>query len=94
MTDQQRAERGPQWIAPICAWLASALSHNVTGRVFQVHGEEIAIAESWHKGPAASNTLDPEALTPIVADLMLRARLNADMGGIDLAGPGRPAQSI
>jgi NAD(P)-dependent dehydrogenase (short-subunit alcohol dehydrogenase family) len=85
---------GPQWIAPICAWLASPLSRNVTGRVFQVYGNDIAIAESWHKGPAAVNQLDPEALTPVVAELMAKARLNADMGGFDVEGPGRPGHTI
>ncbi len=94
VNDQLREDRGPQWIAPICAWLASPLSRNVTGRVFQVAGDDLAIAESWHKGPSGKNTLDPEALTPVVADLMARARLNADMQGFDVEGPGRPGHSI
>lgn len=94
VNDTLRETRGPNWIAPICAWLASPLSRNVTGRVFQVAGDEIAIAESWHKGPAGLNTLDPEALTPVIADLMARARLNADMGGFDVEGPGRPGHTI
>lgn len=94
VTDTLRENRGPQWISPICAWLASPLSRNVTGRVFQVGGDEIAIAESWHKGPTGKNVLDPEALTPVIADLMARARLNADMGGNDVEGPGRPGHTI
>ena len=94
VTDKLRETRGPDWIAPIAAWLASPLSRNVTGRVFQVAGNEIAIAESWHKGPAGENTLDPEALTPVIAELMAKARLNADMGGIDIEGPGRPGHTI
>jgi NAD(P)-dependent dehydrogenase (short-subunit alcohol dehydrogenase family) len=94
VNDELRESRGPNWIAPICAWLASPLSRNVTGRVFQVAGDEIAIAESWHKGPVGLNTLDPEALTPVIADLMARARLNADMNGDDIEGPGRPGHAI
>jgi len=94
LDEATRAVRGPEWIAPICAWLASPLSKGVTGRVFQVGGEEIAIAEGWHKGPAARNTLSPAELTPVVADLMARARLNADMQGNDATGPGRPAHTI
>jgi NAD(P)-dependent dehydrogenase (short-subunit alcohol dehydrogenase family) len=94
VTDKLRDNRGPQWIAPICAWLASPLSRNVTGRVFQVAGNEIAIAESWHKGPAGLNVLDPESLTPVVAELMAKARLNADMQGNDIEGPGRPVRTI
>ena len=93
-SDEEREASSPAWIAPICAWLASPLSKNVTGRVFQVMGDRIAIAESFHKGPEANNTLEPSELTPVVADLMARARLNADMQGNDIAGPGRPGLTI
>jgi NAD(P)-dependent dehydrogenase (short-subunit alcohol dehydrogenase family) len=93
-TDEEREASGPQWIAPICAWLASPLSKNVTGRVFQVHGNDLAIAESWHKGPSAPNSLEPSDMTDIVADLMAKARLNANMGGYDQEGPGRPGKTI
>ena len=86
--------QSPRWIAPICTWLASPLSKNVTGRVFQVHGQEIAIAESWHKGPAAANVDDPEQMTDVVARLMAEARPNADMAGNDAVGPGRPGPTI
>ena len=51
--------------------------------MFQVHGQEIAIAESWHKGPAAPNVDDPEQMTEVVAKLMADARPNADMQGRD-----------
>ncbi len=94
VNDELREKRGPQWIAPICAWLASPLSKKVTGRVFQVAGDDLAIAESWHKGPSATNVLDPEALTPVVAELMAKARLNANMQGYDVEGPGRPGKEI
>ncbi len=94
ITEELREARGPNWIAPICAWLASPLSRNVTGRVFQVDGDKLAIAESFHKGPVRTNLLDPEALTPIVAELMAEARLNADMQGNDIEGPGRPVKAI
>ena len=93
-SDEEMEAMSPAWIAPICAWLASPLSKNVTGRVFQVHGDDLAIAESWHKGPSAKNSLEPGELTPIVADLMARARLNANMGGYDTEGPGRPGKVI
>jgi NAD(P)-dependent dehydrogenase (short-subunit alcohol dehydrogenase family) len=93
-TEEQREAQSPRWIAPICTWLASPLSKNVTGRVFQVHGQEIAIAESWHRGPTADNVDDPAAMTDVVARLMADARLNADMSGFDAEGPGRPGRTI
>ena len=88
------ASRGPQWIAPLCVWLASSLSKNVTGRVFHAAGDSISIAEGWHMGPSAHNTMIPAELTSVMADLMGRARLNADMGGRDATGPGRPGNTI
>ncbi len=94
LDEETRALRGPEWIAPICAWLASPLSKNVTGRVFHVTGDRLSIAEGWHLGPTATNALEPAELTSIVADLMARARLNADMQGRETAGPGRPGHTI
>ena len=86
-TAEQRAEmersNGPQWIAPICVWLASPESREVTGRVFEASGSVLAVAESWHRGPTADPVLDPEAIGPIAMDLAARARPNADMSGRD-----------
>jgi NAD(P)-dependent dehydrogenase (short-subunit alcohol dehydrogenase family) len=93
-SDEQREQRSPRWIAPICTWLASPLSHNVTGRVFQVSGRGLAISEMWRKGPEVPNVDDPELLSPIVADLMARAALNVDMQGNPVEGPGRPGRTI
>ena len=93
-SEAEREAQSPRWIAPICTWLASPLSRNVTGRVFQVHGQEIAIAESWHRGPTTENVEDPEAMTDVVARLVAEARPNADMHGDDAEGPGRPGRTI
>ena len=93
-TEEQREAMSPRWIAPICTWLASAESKNVTGRVFQVAGDELAIAESWHKGPTTTNLDDPTQIGPVVAALMASARPNADMSGDDIVGPGRPGPTI
>ena len=94
VSEKDREAQSPRWIAPICTWLASPISAKVTGRVFQVHGQSLAIAESWHRGPTVDNIDDPSQLTPIVADLMARARLNANMSGDDIEGPGRPIRTI
>lgn len=91
---EQRHSDSPRWIAPICTWLASPLSGNVTGRVFQVQGDRLAIAESWHRGPTATNVESPEDLTAVIADLMANARPNADMNGDDAIGEGRPGRGI
>jgi NAD(P)-dependent dehydrogenase (short-subunit alcohol dehydrogenase family) len=72
---------GPQWIAPICTWLASPESRGVTGRVFEASGLVFAVAEGWHRGPTATPTLDPEAIGPIAVGLAASARPNADPNG-------------
>jgi NAD(P)-dependent dehydrogenase (short-subunit alcohol dehydrogenase family) len=94
MTDEQREQRSPRWVAPICTWLASSLSRNVTGRVFQASGRGIGICEMWRKGPEVPAVDDPEQLTPIVAELMANAALNVDMQGSPVEGPGRPGRTI
>ena len=93
-SDEAKEAMSPRWIANIVTWLASPESANVTGRVFDVVGENLAIAEGWHKGPVASQPDDPAELGPIVRDLMSKARLNADMSGNDAEGPGMPSQTI
>ena len=72
-----------KWISPIAVWLASEESSEVTGRVFDVRGELLAISESWHQGPKVTNTLDPSSVGPLVEELMGKARPNADMLGLD-----------
>jgi hypothetical protein len=84
----------PRWIAVITAWLASPEAANVTGRCFDIRGDQLGIAEGWHLGPVGTQTDDPADLGPVVADLMQRARLNANMNGQDHEGPGFPSQSI
>lgn len=82
--DEETKEKlSPKWIAPIVCWLASAESAPVTGRVFDVTGMELAVAEGWHKGPTAPARHDPEELGPLVLDLVAKARPNADMFGHD-----------
>ncbi|MEM9203795.1 MAG: SDR family NAD(P)-dependent oxidoreductase [Actinomycetota bacterium] len=84
----------PRWIAVITAWLASPEAQNVTGRCFDIRGDQLGIAEGWHLGPVATQTDDPGDMGPVVAELMSKARLNASMAGTDHEGPGFPSQSI
>ncbi len=89
--DAQTADQlAPRWIAPLVTWLASPASRDVTGRVFDVSGQAVAIAEGWHRGPTAAPVADPAGLGPVIAGLMARARPNANMFGADAEGPGRP----
>jgi len=94
LNDEGQEDMGPRWISVITAWLCSDAAQNVTGRVFDVVGNRVGIAEQWHLGPTATQPEDPAELTDIVAGLMAEAQLNPDMGGMPTVGPGRPAQGI
>ena len=41
----------PENVSPIVVWLGSAESRDVTGRVFEVSGGAISVAEGWREGP-------------------------------------------
>lgn len=76
--------RHPRWIAPAVVWLASADSHDVTGRVFELGGGHLAAMEGWRRGPSADPIDDATRIGPVMRDLAHRARRNVDMKGHDL----------
>ncbi len=65
----------PENIAPIVAWLASAESADVTGRVFEVEGGKLALAVGWCHGEPFDKgaRFDPAELGPVVRGLIERA---------------------
>jgi NAD(P)-dependent dehydrogenase (short-subunit alcohol dehydrogenase family) len=73
----------PDNIAPIVVWLASAEARGITGRVFNVRGGAISVAEGWHAGPGVDKKArwDPEELGSVIPDLVAQAAANADMSG-------------
>jgi NAD(P)-dependent dehydrogenase (short-subunit alcohol dehydrogenase family) len=73
----------PDNVAPLAVWLASAEAAGVTGRVFNVRGGRISIAEGWHAGPEVDkgDRWDPAELGPVVTDLVARAAPNAGTDG-------------
>ena len=82
--DMTKAMMSPRWIAPIVTWLASSESAEVTGRVFDVTGQALSVAEGWHRGPTQEHpTDDPSQLGDVVRRLVAEARPNANMLGYD-----------
>lgn len=65
----------PENISPLVVWLGSAESKDVTGRVFEVEGGKITVAEGWRHGPVQDKgeRWDPKELGPVVADLLAKA---------------------
>ncbi len=66
----------PENVAPLVAWLASVQSDVVTGRVFEVSGGAIGLAEGWRVGPVAKQDACWEAneLGGVVGALLARGQ--------------------
>jgi NAD(P)-dependent dehydrogenase (short-subunit alcohol dehydrogenase family) len=75
--------RDPANVAPLIAWLASNESAHVTGRVFNVAGGRISVAEGWHAGPGVDkgDRWQAQDLGPVVTSLVEQAAPNAETNG-------------
>jgi NAD(P)-dependent dehydrogenase (short-subunit alcohol dehydrogenase family) len=73
----------PAHIAPLVVWLASAQSDGVSGRVFIVKGGEIAVAETWVKGPSMvkQGRWQVEEIGAALPRLVAQARDNSGIDG-------------
>lgn len=81
---QAKQQLAPENISPLVVWLGSDRSRSITGRVFDVAGNHVDVAEGWHSGPgidAAGVRFTVEELDPLIVDLVGKARKNADMSG-------------
>ncbi|CAG7591982.1 MULTISPECIES: SDR family oxidoreductase [Rhodococcus] len=65
----------PENISPLVVWLGSTESKDVTGRVFEVEGGKITVAEGWRHGPTQDKGArwEPKEIGPVVADLLAKA---------------------
>jgi NAD(P)-dependent dehydrogenase (short-subunit alcohol dehydrogenase family) len=74
-TDGSFDAMAPENVSPFVAWLGSTESAGVTGRVFEVEGGVIGIAEGFRHGPRVDKGArwDPAEIGPVVADLLARA---------------------
>jgi NAD(P)-dependent dehydrogenase (short-subunit alcohol dehydrogenase family) len=65
-------------IAPLVVWLASGEARGITGRVFNVRGGVISVAEGWRAGPGADKGArwDPTELGAIIPGLVEKAAPN------------------
>jgi len=65
----------PENVSPLVVWLGSAEARDVTGRVFEVSGGRISIADGWRLGPEVDRgeRWDPADVGNAVRDLLARA---------------------
>ena len=73
----------PENIAPLVVWLGSDESADVTGRVFEVEGGKISVADGWQHGPPTDlgRRWDPTEVGEAVAELIEKAPLPAPVYG-------------
>jgi NAD(P)-dependent dehydrogenase (short-subunit alcohol dehydrogenase family) len=75
--------RDPSNVAPLVVWLGSKESRGITGRVFNVKGGYVSVAEGWVAGPAEDKGArwEPGELGEVVPRLVAEARANSDTSG-------------
>jgi NAD(P)-dependent dehydrogenase (short-subunit alcohol dehydrogenase family) len=73
----------PANVAPLVVWLGSSQSAHVTGRVFEVEGGKVAVADGWQHGAAVDKGArwDPAELGPVVDELLAKAPAPAPVYG-------------
>ena len=74
----------PENISPLVVWLGSPGSRDVTGRVFNVGGGRISVAEGWVAGPGVDkgDRWQPAELDDVVPKLVAEAAGPANMQGM------------
>ena len=70
-------------MSPLVVWLGSIESRGVTGRVFEIEGGKIGVADGWQHGPEFDKGArwDPEEVGAVVTDLLVEAPLPAPVYG-------------
>jgi NAD(P)-dependent dehydrogenase (short-subunit alcohol dehydrogenase family) len=65
----------PENVSPLVVWLGSAESREVTGRVFEVSGGEIGLADGWRAGPTVDKggRWEPDEVGAAVHDLLAKS---------------------
>ncbi|MGW4589389.1 SDR family oxidoreductase [Amycolatopsis thermoflava] len=65
----------PENVSPLVVWLGSEESAGVTGRVFEVEGGKVSLAQAWRHGPFVDkgSRWEPSELGPVVEKLIAEA---------------------
>jgi NAD(P)-dependent dehydrogenase (short-subunit alcohol dehydrogenase family) len=71
----------PEHIGPLVAWLGSASAGDITGRVFNIRGGHVSVAQGWDIGPAEERRSEWIAaeFSDIIPKLLAQARPNTDL---------------
>jgi NAD(P)-dependent dehydrogenase (short-subunit alcohol dehydrogenase family) len=66
----------PANVSPLVVWLGSPESKDVTGRVFEIEGGKVGVADGWHHGPSRDkgDRWEPSELGPTITELVSELR--------------------
>jgi len=85
----------PDNVSPLVVWLGSPESAGISGRVFEVEGGRIGVADGWQHGPTVDKGTrwDPAEIGQAVRDLLAAAPAPAPVYGSAPVSstPGAPA---
>jgi NAD(P)-dependent dehydrogenase (short-subunit alcohol dehydrogenase family) len=73
----------PENVSPLVVWLGSPESRHVTGRVFEMEGGKVSVADGWQHGPFVDKGSRWEAaeLGPVIDELIGKAPAPAPVYG-------------
>jgi NAD(P)-dependent dehydrogenase (short-subunit alcohol dehydrogenase family) len=73
----------PENVAPLVVWLGSAESGHVTGRMFELEGGKVSVADGWQHGEVVDKGArwSPDELGPVVDGLLAKAPAPAPVYG-------------
>ena len=73
----------PENVSPLVVWLGSPAAAHVSGRVFEVEGGKVSVADGWQHGPERDKGArwDPAELGPVVDELLAEAPTPAPVYG-------------
>ena len=65
----------PENVSPLLVWLGSAEARDVTGRVFEVVGGKLSLADGWREGPTLDKGArwEPDEIGAALRDLIAKA---------------------
>jgi NAD(P)-dependent dehydrogenase (short-subunit alcohol dehydrogenase family) len=65
----------PENVSPLVVWLGSPESRDVTGRVFEVEGGMVSVADGWQHGPKVDKgqRWEPAELGGVIRELLVKA---------------------
>jgi NAD(P)-dependent dehydrogenase (short-subunit alcohol dehydrogenase family) len=73
----------PENVSPLVVWLGSPQSAHVSGRVFEVEGGRVSIADGWQHGPSRDKgeRWEPAELGAVIDELLAEAPAPAPVYG-------------